>query len=76
MSYWFQKTIQLKARSEGCYLITDEILSAIGSEIKKIEIGLCNIFLLHTSAGLILNENWDSSVQKDMNNFFNRLVPK
>lgn len=51
---WFQKVISLKSRSQGCYLITDEVLEAIGAEIKQIEVGICNLFLAHTSAGLCL----------------------
>ena len=38
--------------------------------------GLCNIFLHHTSAGLALCENYDPTVQKDMENAFNKLAPE
>lgn len=76
MSVWFQKLIQLKPRSQGCYLVTDEILSEIGPELKQIDVGLCNILLRHTSAGLILMENCDPTVRTDMKNYFNRLVPE
>ena len=63
---WFQKTFQLKSRKAGCYLITDEIFENIGADLKKIEIGICNIFLPHTSAGLTLGENCDPDVRADM----------
>jgi secondary thiamine-phosphate synthase enzyme len=36
---------------------------------------LCNVFVPHTSASLVLNENWDPDVQTDLQSFFNRLVP-
>ena len=51
---WFQKTFSLKSRSQGCYLITDEVLNQIASDLKKIDIGMCNIFMAHTSAGIAL----------------------
>jgi secondary thiamine-phosphate synthase enzyme len=37
--------------------------------------GLCNVFLVHTSASLILGENADPSVRRDLETFFARLVP-
>lgn len=75
MSEWFQKTIKLKSRKRGCYLITDEILSQIGGDLKTFRVGLCNMFLLHTSAGISINENCDPTVRKDMETILNKLVP-
>jgi secondary thiamine-phosphate synthase enzyme len=37
--------------------------------------GLCNVFLVHTSASLILGENADPSVRRDLEAYFGRLVP-
>lgn len=37
--------------------------------------GLCNVFLVHTSASLILGENADPTVRQDLEMFFARLVP-
>jgi len=37
--------------------------------------GLCNVFLVHTSASLILGENADPSVRQDLEAYFARLVP-
>jgi secondary thiamine-phosphate synthase enzyme len=37
--------------------------------------GMCNVFLVHTSASLILGENADPSVRRDLEAFFARLVP-
>jgi secondary thiamine-phosphate synthase enzyme len=37
--------------------------------------GLCNVFLVHTSASLILGENADPTVRKDLETFFARVVP-
>ena len=37
--------------------------------------GLCNVFLVHTSASLILGENADPSVRRDLEAYFKRIVP-
>jgi secondary thiamine-phosphate synthase enzyme len=71
---WFQKKVSLKPRSRGVYLITDEVLTAL-PEIKDYKIGTVNLFLQHTSAGISLNENWDSDVRSDLNNALNELIP-
>jgi len=41
----------------------------------SVQQGLCNVFLVHTSASLILCENADPSVRKDLDTFFARVVP-
>lgn len=74
-SAWFQRSFNLKSRKKGCYLITDEIMYPIREELKSFKVGLCNIFLPHTSAGLALCENYDPTVQKDMEMAFNKIVP-
>jgi secondary thiamine-phosphate synthase enzyme len=40
------------------------------------ERGLLNLFLLHTSAGLCINENADPSVRMDFETIFNKLIPE
>ncbi len=70
---WFQKEIKLKQRTRGFHLITDEILQQV-PEIRKLSIGLCHVFIQHTSAGLTINENADPTVRQDFEGFFNRTV--
>ena len=72
---WLQKQIQLRARSRGFHLITDEVLKQI-PEIGSIRVGLAHFLLQHTSASLSLNENADGSVRRDMESHFNQLVPE
>jgi secondary thiamine-phosphate synthase enzyme len=43
-------------------------------EQSGIETGLCHIFIAHTSASLIITENADSNVHRDLENFISRLV--
>lgn len=41
-----------------------------------IRTGICNLFLRHTSASLVIQENADPDVLKDLENFFSKLVPE
>jgi len=68
-----QKEIRLKAKSRGFHLITTEILAAF-PDLPKM--GMVNLFIQHTSAGLTLNENADPSVREDFETIFNKLVPE
>ncbi|BDX07958.1 secondary thiamine-phosphate synthase enzyme YjbQ [Planctobacterium marinum] len=72
---WQQKNIRLKARNRGFHLITDEILDAL-PELSSINIGLCHLFLQHTSASLTINENADPTVRSDMESHLNKIVPE
>ncbi len=65
-----QHTLKIPTPGRGLINITSQIASLI-----SIPIGLCNIFLHHTSASLILNENADISVQNDLESFMQRLIP-
>lgn len=72
---WFQKTINLPARSRGSYLITDEVVAAL-PELKSYKVGILHLFVQHTSCALSMNENWDSDVRKDMSDAMDRIVPE
>jgi len=68
-----QETITIETTGRG----TNDIAEQINSVISKhsVEKGLCHIFLMHTSASLILCENYDPTVKSDLENFLSRLVP-
>lgn len=70
-----QRKITLQPKSRGFHLITDEILKQL-PELKKINTGIAQIFIQHTSAGLTINENADPSVRRDFETHFNRMVPE
>lgn len=76
MSVYYQHLINLLPRRRGCHLVTKELITRdIQHDISTINVGLCNLFIQHTSAGLTINENADSDVPVDMENFFRNLVP-
>jgi len=65
---WIQRRITLAAKRRGFHLITDEILAQL-PEIHNLRIGLCHLFLQHSSASLTINENADPSVRHDLYQF-------
>lgn len=72
---WIQKQIQLKARSRGFHLVTEEILQQL-PELTDFKVGVIHFFIQHTSASLTLNENADVTVCLDFEDYFNQLVPE
>ena len=68
-----QTEIKLPPFSRGFHLITH----IIEKHLPPLpQCGLLHIFLKHTSAGLTLNENADSTVRYDFENIMNRIVPE
>lgn len=68
-----QKEIRLKPKPRGFHLITSEVIAALP---KLPQIGIVQLFLQHTSAGLTINENADPSVRVDFETVFNKLIPE
>ncbi|MBN9688078.1 MULTISPECIES: secondary thiamine-phosphate synthase enzyme YjbQ [unclassified Corallococcus] len=66
------KELTVSTRGRGLVDITGEVQRAVkGTGIRE---GLCTVFLHHTSASLIIGENADPVVQRDLEAFFSRLV--
>ena len=65
--------IIIKTKGQGFYDFTDQTTSWINKQ--KINNGILNINILHTSASLTIQENADPDVLHDIKNFFDQLVP-
>lgn len=72
---WFQRLLQIRARSRGCHLITSEVADAL-IELPIVRIGLLHVFIQHTSASLTINENADADVRMDLEASLNSLAPE
>jgi len=68
-----QKEITLPPFSRGFHLIDHLVMDAL-DELP--ETGMLNLFLKHTSAALMLNENADPDVRTDMDTLFNKIAPE
>lgn len=68
-----QYQLTFKTHGRDIYNITELVAEKL--QQTQITTGLCHVFLHHTSASLLLCENDDPQVQKDLENFMQRLVP-
>lgn len=71
---WFKDTLQLSTRGKGLYPFTELVLSRIRTW--GIREGMCYLFLQHTSASLLLSENYDPTAKDDLEAFMERLAPE
>lgn len=69
----WQKTIDVNTGGRGTTDVTADVQSLVGAS--GIGVGLCHVFLHHTSASLMLCENADPDVRVDLETFMSRLVP-
>jgi secondary thiamine-phosphate synthase enzyme len=74
MTKTYQKTIQLQTRGKSFHPIAPEIKDIVTEA--QVTTGLCTIFVRHTSASLVIQENADPDVLRDLANFFAKLVPE
>jgi secondary thiamine-phosphate synthase enzyme len=68
------KSLHISSSGQGLREFTDQVRSAVAEA--DVEEGLCTVFLRHTSASLIIQENADASAKRDLEAWLNRLVPE
>ncbi|MDM8558995.1 secondary thiamine-phosphate synthase enzyme YjbQ [Candidatus Parabeggiatoa sp. HSG14] len=68
------KNISIPVTHQGLFEFTQEVVSVVNET--GVQEGLCVLFVQHTSASLIIQENADSSAKKDLERWLNRLVPE
>jgi secondary thiamine-phosphate synthase enzyme len=71
----FQQQVRLREKRRGFHLITNEVLQAM-PQLREINVGICQVFIQHTSASLAINENADPTVRIDFETYFNKAVPE
>jgi secondary thiamine-phosphate synthase enzyme len=72
--YVHHDQLELRTKGKGLYEITDEVQSKIDSY--SVQNGTVTIFVQHTSCSLIIMENADPTARRDLEQFFDRLVPE
>ena len=70
----YQKDFSISTSGQGLIEITHQIEEIVAKS--PTDQGLCNIFIKHTSASLLIQENASPDVLTDLNNFFKQLVPE
>jgi secondary thiamine-phosphate synthase enzyme len=68
------KQLFVETAGQGLKEITAEVSAAVHAS--QIEDGLCTLFLRHTSASLVIQENADPTAKRDLERWLNRLVPE
>jgi len=69
----FQESFTVATQGRGSYPITRAVQERVSKS--GVSTGLCNVFIHHTSASLVLCENADPDVRADLERFMGRLVP-
>ncbi len=64
---------RVPTRGRGLYEFTDAVADWLAGQ--KVQTGLLTLHLRHTSASLLIQENADPNVRRDLDSFFARLVP-
>jgi len=69
-----QETLEVRTRTPGLSNVTAEVSAVIARS--KITTGLCTVFVQHTSASLVIQENADPAVLRDLTRFMADLAPE
>jgi secondary thiamine-phosphate synthase enzyme len=70
----FQETLSVSTKGRGFYDVTRDVSAVVARA--KIGVGLCTVFVRHTSASLVISENADPAVLRDLQRWFDRLAPE
>jgi secondary thiamine-phosphate synthase enzyme len=71
---WFKDTLEVQTRGKGLYPFTDLIASRIRDW--GVREGMCYLYLQHTSASLVISENYDPTARIDLEAFMDRIAPE
>lgn len=71
---WFQKEIVITPSGAGLQEFTRQVQAAVRES--GVQTGLCHVFVRHTSASLVIQENADPSARHDLERSFALLVPE
>jgi secondary thiamine-phosphate synthase enzyme len=70
----YQKLLRISTIGKSLYNITSKVEAIVAES--GVKTGLCTVFLRHTSASLLIQENADPDVLRDLENFMAKLVPE
>ncbi len=69
-----QKILRIPTQGKSLHNVTSKVQAIVAES--GLKTGICHLFLRHTSASLIIQENADPDVLLDLENFLSRLVPE
>ncbi len=68
------KQLSVRTPGQGLHEVTAQIAALVGQA--GVDDGLCTLFVRHTSASLLVQENADPTAKRDLERWLNRLVPE
>ena len=69
-----QGTLEIRTTPKSFLDITSQIQDFVSNS--NIQTGVCHLFIKHTSASLVIQENYDPSVRQDFESIFSKLAPE
>ena len=69
-----QGTLDIQTKPKSFLDITSQVQNSVANS--NIQNGVCHLFIKHTSASLVIQENYDPSVRQDFETIFSKLVPE
>ena len=69
-----QETVRIEPRGPGLHDVTGQVRRVVAAA--GLRTGLVNVCVLHTSASLVVQENADPAVRRDLQRFLSRIVPE
>ena len=69
-----QSSVFVRAERQGLFEVTAEIAAWLGEQV--VREGLLSVFIRHTSASILIQENVDPDVERDLETFFEKLAPE
>ena len=70
----YQKTLEINTSPKSFLDITKNVQALVSES--GLDNGVCSLFIKHTSASLVIQENYDPSVRKDFETIFSKLAPE
>ena len=67
-------TLDIQTKPKSFLDITSQVQNSVANS--NIQNGVCHLFIKHTSASLVIQENYDPSVRQDFETIFSKLVPE
>jgi secondary thiamine-phosphate synthase enzyme len=69
-----RREVRIEGKGPGLHDVTAQVRRVVGES--GVRTGLCNVFIQHTSASLVIQENADPAVLRDLQRFLARIAPE
>ena len=71
---WYKAVIEVQTRGKGLYPFTDQVARCLRQW--AVREGMCYLFIQHTSASLLISENYDPTAKQDLETYLEKLAPE